>query len=191
MIESTLVRIYAEALFQIADEKGVVTEIHEELRHFESLFRETAALSTFLTSPKVDTKEKKQLVKRVLGPHFSPLIIHFLFTLIDKHRELLIPHMANEFKEILDRIHNRIDCDITSAVPLQDSVVQRTKESLSAALGKDVIIRSHTDPSIIGGIIIRVEDRILDGSILGELKKLKARLLGQERRRVLTNENPA
>jgi F-type H+-transporting ATPase subunit delta len=191
MIESTLVKIYAEALFQIAEENDVVSDIHEELLQLEILFGESATLSAFLTSPKVDVKEKKQLIKKVLGPHFSPLIIHFLFTLSDKNRELIIPYMANEFKEILDRIHNRIDVDITSAVPLQESVVQRIKDNLSATLGKEIILHSNLDPSIIAGIIIRVEDRILDGSTHGYLRRLKARLLGHEIRRVATNENSA
>ncbi len=191
MIERTVVRIYAEALFQIADEKKRVEETCEELRELESLFNGSKELSAFLISPQVDRREKKRVVQKTLGQAFSPQIIHFLLTLIDKNREPLIPYMADEFKDILDRIHNRIDVEITSAVPLQEDAIRKVKETLSRSLEKEIIVHTKTDPDIIGGIVVRVEDRVLDGSILGQLERLRMRMLGKDRRRVTVNEDSA
>ncbi len=191
MIERTVVRIYAEALFQIADEKKRVEETCEELRQLENLFNDSKELSTFLVSPQVDRREKKRVVQKTLGQAFSPQTIHFLLTLIDKNREPLIPYMADEFKDILDRIHNRINVEITSAVPLQEDAIRKVKETLSRSLEKEIMLHPKTDPDIIGGIIVRVEDRILDGSVLGQLERLRMRMLGKERRRVTVNEDSA
>ncbi len=189
MIERTLVKIYAEALFQIADESGRVEEVYEELQQLEGIFNDSKEFSAFLTSPKVDRREKKRLLQKALSPAYSRQTIHFLLTLIDKNREILIPHMANEFKDILDRIHNRIDVEITSTVQLQDDVIRKATETLSRSLNKEVIVHQKMNPDILGGIIVRVEDRILDGSILGQIERLREQMLGKERRRVTVNED--
>jgi F-type H+-transporting ATPase subunit delta len=177
MIERTIVRIYAEALYQLADERGQVEEVYEEIRYLEGLFHESKELADFLSSPQVDRDDKKGLINKVVKPHFSPLTYHFLLTVIDKNREILIPYLANEFKEILDRIHNRIDVDITSAVPLPDDIKERLIRALSGVLDKEIIPHMVTDPKILGGFVVRVKDRIMDASILGQLEGLRAQLL--------------
>jgi F-type H+-transporting ATPase subunit delta len=189
MIERTLVKIYAEALFQIADERGRVEEVYGELQQLECIFNDSKEFTTFLTSPKVERQEKKRLLQKVLSSDFSRLTIHFLLTLIDKNREILIPYMANEFKDILDRIHNRIDVEITSAMRLQDDLLRKATETLSRSLNKEILVNQKIDPDILGGIVVRVEDRILDGSIRGQIERLKAQMLGKEIRRVTVNED--
>ena len=191
MIERTLVKIYAEALFQIAEERLIVEEVYEDLKQLKWLFEESRELSNFLTSPKVDRKDKKLLLKKTLSDSLSPLTFHFLLTLVDKSREIIIPHLAVEIMEILDRIHNRIDVDITSAVPLEDHIKGKLNDTLSRVLNKEVMLHPRTDPTILGGIIVKVEDRIMDGSLLGELERLRAHLLDTERRSVGVNEDSA
>lgn len=191
MIERTLVRIYGEALFQIAEERGVVDETYEELRALEELYNGSEELSGFLTSPKVDRDDKKRMIRNTLGPHLSTLTHNFLGTLIDKNREVLIPYLAGEFKEILDRINNRIDVDVTSAVPLGDDLQERLRDALSGVLGKEIILHLKIDPDILGGIVVRVEDTIMDISIQGEFESLRDQLLGNRRRRVTANEDSA
>ena len=191
MIERTLVRIYGEALYQIAEERGVVDEVYGELRDLEDLYRGSKELSTFLNSPKVDRGEKKDLVRKVLGPQFSDLTRQFLELLVDKNREVLIPYLAGEFKEILDDLHNRIDVDVTSAVPLPEDLQDRLKGTLSRLLDKEVLLHPKIDPGILGGIVVRVEDKIIDGSVKGRLEDLRKKLLENHRRRVAANEDPA
>jgi F-type H+-transporting ATPase subunit delta len=191
MIERTLVRIYGEALFQVAEEKGVVDEIYEELRTLEELYNGSKELSGFLSSPKIDRGDKKRLIQKTFGPHLSTLTQNFLGTLIDKNREILIPYLAGEFKEILDKIHNRIDVEVTSAVPLSDAIQARLRDTLSGLLGKEVILHVKTDPDILGGIIVRVEDKIMDASVQGQFESLRDQLLGNRRRRVTANEDSA
>ncbi len=191
MIERTLVRIYGEALYQIAEERGKVDEIYEELRYLKDLYNGSKELSGFLSSPKVDRGDKKRMIQKTLGPHLSTLTGNFLSTLVDKSREVLIPYLAGEFKEILDRIHNRIDVDVTSAVPLGDEIQAKLRETLSRVLGKEIMLHMKIDPEILGGIVVRVEDKIMDGSILGQFESLREQMLGNKRRRVTANEDSA
>jgi F-type H+-transporting ATPase subunit delta len=191
MIEKTLVRIYAEALFQLAEERSEVEQVYGELRDLERLYDASKELSAFLCSPQVDQAEKKRLIERTLKPHLSPLTFHFLLTVVEKNREVLIPYMAEEFKEILDRINRRIDVDIRTAVSLPDDIVARLVGTLSRLLGKEVIPHVETDPNILGGFIVRVEDRILDASLLGKLEGLRVQLLENGRRRTAVNEDTA
>ena len=191
MIERTIVKIYAEALHQIAEERRTVDEVYGELRDLEALFRDSRELSDFLSSPMVDRNEKKRIVTRALGPAFTQLTIHFLLTLVEKNREALIPYMADEFKSILDRVHNRIEVDVTSARPLHDDIVRRLAETLSRSLDKEVILHNKTDPGILGGIVVRVEDWIMDGSLRGQIEKLREQLLGVGKRSAVAHENTA
>jgi F-type H+-transporting ATPase subunit delta len=191
MIERTLVRIYAEALYEMARERDAVDTVRGELEELENLFEQSREFSSFLVSPNVDRKEKKRVVRKALGEALSPLTLHFLLILVDKNREVLIPHIAEEFNGILDRALNRTDVDVTSAVPLEEDIVTQIRESLARTLEKEVTLRMKVDPSILGGIIVRVEDRVLDGSLLGQFERLRARMLGSERRSTVANEDTA
>jgi F-type H+-transporting ATPase subunit delta len=191
MIERTLIKIYAKALYQLADEKGRVDEVYDELRDLSTLFKDSKELYALLTSPKVDRKEKKRIIRDTLGPVCSRLTVYFLLTLIDKNREVLIPFMSEEFKEILDDVHNRIDVEVTSAIRLEDDMLRRIKDALSRVLQKEIVLQPRVDPDILGGIIVRVEDTVLDSSLKGRMERLRERMLGEDRRRVTANEDSA
>ena len=191
MIERTLVKIYAEALYQLAEGRDSVDTVYEEIQGLEALFRASVEMATYLTSPQVDRKEKKDFIRKVLGTRISKLTLHFLLTLVDRGREIIIPDLAGEFKEILDGIHNRIDVDVTSAVPLEEDLVRSIRESLSRVLGREIILHPRGDPEILGGIIIRVGDMVLDSSLRGQMERLRECLLREERRRVTVNEDSA
>lgn len=191
MIERTLVRIYAEAIYEMARDRDAVETIGGELEELERLFGESPEFSSLLLSPNVDREEKKRVMRKVLGGAISPLALYFLLTLIDKNREILIPYMAGEYREILDRALNRTDAEVTSAVPLEEELLARIRDVLARALEKEVRLNMKVDPTILGGIVVRVEDRVLDASLLGRFERLRPRMLGSERRSTVANEDTA
>jgi F-type H+-transporting ATPase subunit delta len=169
---SEAARVYAEALFDVAKEKGKLDSIAEQLGQFADALDSDRELQVFLFSPHFSSAEKEEGLGRALSGA-EPELVNFLELLIEKHRMPEIFRIRREFEEMWKRENRRIDVTVTSAVELDPAVVQKIGEEIERQTGRKVELASRVDEDILGGIVLQVGNMVLDASIRSRLEKLR------------------
>ena len=172
-ISNTAGKVYAKALLEIGEDLGNLDEILDELRMVDSLVREKKNFRFIFQSPQVDRDTKTKMLRDVFGDGLSRITMNFLKVLIRKQRELLLNNVLEQFIYLRDISEHRVRVDVVSAVELPDEVREKLTHKLEIVTGKTVIAKYDLDPSLLGGIKLRVGDLYLDGSVAGRIKRLK------------------
>jgi F-type H+-transporting ATPase subunit delta len=134
-------------------------------------------LRTFLESPRVDAQQKNDIIRRAYGGALPTTFVRFLEALVNHRRQMLIPAIAAEYHDLVDEVEGRVHASVTVARDADDRDQQIVREQLSRVLGKQVVPHFFVNPSIVGGIVVRVGDTVLDGSVRRRLAKLRAAML--------------
>ncbi|MGH7458032.1 MAG: ATP synthase F1 subunit delta [Longimicrobiaceae bacterium] len=178
MANSLVAQSYAETLLELAGQNGEPEEFALELDGLAQLVRADAGVRRFMESPRIGAGEKKRVLRDALAGEVPELLLRFLLVVTEKRRERLIPQIAVAYRELLDREQGRIRAVVTLAVEAGDALQGEITEYLETRTGRTVIPEFRTDPSILGGIRVRLGDRVLDGSLRRRLAGMRARLLG-------------
>ncbi|HEY5052401.1 MAG TPA: ATP synthase F1 subunit delta [Solirubrobacterales bacterium] len=165
-------RVYAEALFDVAKEKGKLDAIGDELAQFADALAGDRELQVFFFSPYFSSAEKADGLKRAISGADAEFI-NFLELLIEKHRTPEIFRIRRQFEEMWKKENRRIDVTVTSAVELDPSVVGKIGEEIERQTGKKVELASRVDEEILGGVVLQVGNMVLDASIRSRLEKLR------------------
>ena len=167
-----IAQVYARSLFEVALEHGVLDEIREQLAAFADALAANRQLAMFCFSPYFTVEEKKEGLRRVVvAPH--PLFRNFLEALVERHRMPVIYRIRTEFDRLWDKHHQRLPVAVTSAVELDEETVRSIGERIGEQTGNEIELHSSVDPEIIGGIVLRVGNFILDASIRNRLEQLR------------------
>ena len=164
--------VYAEALFEVAKEKGKLDAIREELAQFADALDGNRELRVFFFSPYFSSAEKSDGAKRAIAGA-DPEFINFLELLIEKQRITEIFRIRRQYEELWKRENRRIDVTVTSAVELDPSVVSKIGEEIERQTGQQVDLASRVDAEILGGVVLQVGNMVLDASIRNRLEKLR------------------
>jgi len=167
-----IARVYSESLFEVAKEQGKLDRIRDELAQFADALEQNRDLAVFFFSPYFSSEEKGAGLKRALVDA-DPTLVNFLELLIEKHRMPVIFRVRRQFDALYDREHKQLPVEVTSAVALDDSVVQALEQRVREQTGQNVQLESNVDPDILGGIVLRVGNSILDASIRHRLEQLR------------------
>lgn len=162
---------YAEAIYDLALEEKKVSEIHKILQEADSLYRENRDFKQFLTHPLISTEDKHDLIEKIFGDE-GTLEQNVLLYLIDKGRISEIKAIAEEYKALYYRDNNIIDVKATFAKEISPEQREKLIEKLKKSTGKTINLDVLLDPSLIGGGVIRIGDKILDSSIKSQLENL-------------------
>jgi F-type H+-transporting ATPase subunit delta len=177
MNEERIGRNYAEALLTLARKNGEQEEWGALIDAISVGMREDHTLRTFLESPKLSASRKIELLKKALGKKVPPLFLRFLETVIMKRRQMLIPEIASEYRSLIDESEDRVHVNVTvarePAEPEKDALVKQ----LSRLFGKRVVPHISLNPAILGGVIVKVGDTVMDGSVRRRLASLRQRML--------------
>jgi ATP synthase F1 delta subunit len=165
-------RVYAEALFDVAKEKGKLDAVGDELAQFADALDSDRELQVFFFSPYFSSAEKADGLKRAVSGADTEFI-NFLELLIEKHRMPEIFRIRRQFEEMWKKENRRIDVTVTSAVELDPSVVGKIGEEIERQTGKKVELASRVDEEILGGVVLQVGNMVLDASIRSRLEKLR------------------
>ncbi len=167
-----LARVYARALFEVALEQGKLDELHEQLAQLADALEADRQLAIFFFSPYFSTAEKEQGLDRMLdGADES--FLNFLRLLIEKHRMPVLFRIRAEYERLWDEENKVLPVEITSAVELDPSTTQNLGSTIGERTGRKVTLAARVDPEIIGGIVVRVGNSILDASIRNRLEQLR------------------
>ncbi len=170
-------KIYAGALLDIGTESNILSRIEEDLGSLAELITGDRDLMLFLNTPVISKDKKKKLIEKLFSDKFHAYTICFLKVLIDNERQQLLPDIHKYFVELIDKINNRQQIKVITSVRLEKSVLKNIENSISEKLKKSIIIEEAIDESILGGIIIKIDDKLIDGSIAKDLNILKNKLI--------------
>lgn len=165
-------RVYAEALFDVAKDKGKLDAIRGELGQFVDAVDGNRELQVFFFSPYFSSAEKVAGLKRAVSDADAELL-NFLGLLIEKQRMPEIFRIRRQLDELWKQENRRIDVTVTSAVTLEPAVVEKVGEEIERQTGQKVDLSSRVDAEILGGIVLQVGNKVLDASIRSRLEKLR------------------
>lgn len=179
MANSAYARRHAQAVFRTALDKKELNRWQSDLRKIVSLVKDDA-LFAFLENPEVSFDSKAKVLSERLGD-INPLALKLVSLLVAKGRLGMIDDIADEYQRLLDNyrgIEGAEVAEVTTAIPLDDEDRLRLAQRLTSIVGKPVVLKPKVDSSLIGGIIIKVGDKLIDGSIRSKLVALK-KVLGE------------
>ncbi len=165
-------RVYAEALFDVAKERGKLDAIRDELGQFVDALDRNRELQVFFFSPYFSSAEKEEGLKRAVSGADAELV-NFLELLIEKGRMTEVFRIRRQFEELWKHENRRLDVTVTSAVELDPAVVAKIGEEIERQTGQTVDLASGVDEEILGGIVLQVGNMVLDASIRSRLEKLR------------------
>ncbi|MFL5900440.1 MAG: ATP synthase F1 subunit delta [Solirubrobacterales bacterium] len=169
---SDAARVYAEALFEVAKEKGKLDAIRDELGQFADALDGNRELQVFFFSPYFSSAEKAAGLQRAVSGADQELL-NFLELLIEKGRMPEVFRIRRQLDELWKHENRRIDVTVTSAVELDRAVVEKVGEEIERQTGQKVELASRVDGEILGGIVLQVGNMVLDASIRARLEKLR------------------
>ena len=165
---------YAQAIFEIAMEKGELDRWQSDLVKLASL-TEDAALIALFENPKLPFSDKAKLLSEQLGD-INPLALNLVYLLISRGQLSVLGEIAEEYRRLLDSHRGIEEAEVITAIPLDDEGKQSLEEHLSAIVGKKVVIKPEVDSSLVGGFVARIGGKLLDGSTRSRLEALKKEL---------------
>ncbi len=167
-----IARVYAEALFGVAKDKGKLDEIHDQLGEVADAIAENRDLQVFFFSPYFASAEKRDGIARVLSGA-EPELINFLELLAEKHRMPVIFRIRRRFDEMWAKEKRRLEVRLTSAVELPSAVVKEVGKQIEDQTGQTIELESDVDENILGGIVLQVGNMVLDASVRNKLERLR------------------
>ncbi|MYB47884.1 MAG: ATP synthase F1 subunit delta [Dehalococcoidia bacterium] len=171
-------RRYAQAVFQIVLEHDSLDMWVEDLQTLADLL-EDSEVAAFLDAPQVPEAKKLETIQQLVGESVSTLAANLLSLLATKNMTLLMPGILEQFTVMVDR-HRGIEwADVTTAVPLDDAQQKEVSQLLSGIAGSEVSLRTYVEPEMIGGIVARLNDRVIDGSVRSKLRNMHRQVVEQ------------
>jgi F-type H+-transporting ATPase subunit delta len=167
-----IAQVYSRALFEVASEQDMLDRVHDELGAFADAMAENRELMAFFFSPYFSAKEKKEGLERAVTGA-SPAITNFLQALIERHRMPAIFRIRNEFNVLWDEARKLLPVQIISAIALEENEVRSLGERIGRQVDRQVQVSADVDPDILGGVVLRVGNVILDASIRNRLEQLR------------------
>ena len=177
MPSRSIPRKYAEALFHLAQETDGIDAVRVDLEDITKLIQQTRELHLFLETPDIEESEKKVFFENVLENRVKNSTWQFLQLLLRRRRFALLPEILAEYVRMDEEKRGIKRTQVVSAVPLEGGEKELIKSKLEALTGQTILIDTKVDPSILGGIVIYIDGKVIDGSVRTGLEELKTRLL--------------
>lgn len=177
-MKSTVARRYAKAFIELGREDGLYEQYGKELRTVIPVFKGNPELLRTLLNPMYRIEDRKALLERVAESlRLSPLTGRFLAVLVKTRKIKLLDDIGEAYSRLEDDLAGRIRATVEAAVEPKEEMVGNIKDKLKAITGKEVIVAFRKDPSLIGGLVLRIGNTVLDGSVRTQLELMKEKIL--------------
>ncbi len=167
-----IAEVYARALFEVARDNDVLDRVRDELGEFADALDESRDLQVFFFSPYFSSEEKKEAVQRVVEGA-DERFVNFLELLAERHRLPVLFRIRRDFEELWAEEKELLPVSVTSAVDLDESLVEDIGERIQEQTGREVELSSHVDPDVLGGLVVRVGNMVLDASVRNRLEQMR------------------
>src|SRR3990170_6463048 len=178
MAKNELIRGYAEALFAVVKAEGELDKVEDELYRFGKVLESNHELKQALSDQSIDLDQREKVLSELLEGKVSPHTLGLVRFIIVQGRTRQLPQILRELSELAAEARNSVVADVRSAVPLSDKQRKDLAAALSKATGKSVEVKVLVDPTVIGGIVAKVGDTVIDGTIKRRLEQLKEQKKG-------------
>lgn len=176
MARNEAIRGYAQALFAVADAEGALDAVEDEVFRFARALERETPLREALTDPALPPERKKAVLSDVLGDRANPHTVNLLGFIVEQGRAKEVAAIADELAAVAAERRQAAVAEVRTAVPLDQEYRERLTEALQKATGKRIELKVVVDPSVIGGVVARVGDQVIDGSIRRRLELARERL---------------
>jgi F-type H+-transporting ATPase subunit delta len=167
-----IAQVYARSLFEVAKEQSLLDTIHDQLGQFADVLNDNREVAIFFFSPYFQTSEKKAGLERMISGA-EPIFMNFLEALLERHRMPVIFRIRVAYEQMWEEENRLLPVQVTSAVELDEQTVNSIGERIGQQTGRKIELSSEVDDGIIGGIVLRVGNVILDASIRNRLEQLR------------------
>jgi F-type H+-transporting ATPase subunit delta len=167
---------YAEALFQVGEESNSTEKLYDELKAVVDIIKENNEFANILKSPIISKEDKKTLITNIFENKIDKEMINFMKILADKDRLSFLAGIQEAYKALLNNKNNILEGVAITAVPMGESEVNALQAKLSAKYNKTVILKNEVDESILGGVLVRLGNEEIDGTVKNRLDKMKEQL---------------
>lgn len=177
---TTIARNYAETLLALATRHGgdpVVDEYGVAIQEVAQILRDEPLVREFLETPRVDLEAKREAVRASFGGRVPDLFLRFLLVVVEKRRQGLLPEIAEQYHALVDETRGRTRAEIVLALDPDEDLRNEIVAGLERHLGQEVVPSFSVDPSLLGGVVIRVGGQLLDGSIRRQMVGMRQRLM--------------
>lgn len=177
MLNKSVARRYAEAFFSIARENNKINDYQLELETVVKTIQEVDNLREYMNHLLIPVAAKKDVLKQLFAEQLSPVTLNFIMMIVEKKRETYIEVIIEEYKDMADEYRNIAKVELIAAKEVPEEDVQYLAEKLSASTGKTVQLNLKVDPTLLGGVKLRMGDQIIDGTVAKKLEMLKEQLI--------------
>ena len=168
---------YAKALFQSVQQGGDLEQVHQDLKTINDLVAQVPHFSAFMENPGVPAIDKQSFVDEQFGKIISPWVHRLLKLLVENNRTAVIPQLVDQFTEYRNQHENIAIAEVITAVELEEELRVRIGKTLETSLGfSRVDLSNRVDPGLLGGAIIKIQDKVIDGSYVGRLEELRKQI---------------
>lgn len=168
---------YAKAIFELALEQGRLEAIGADLALVRETLVQNPDWQAWLANPQVAVADKQEAVRRTYGDKVAPEVVQLLSIMLKNKRATRIVAVVDEYRVLLDEHQGIVHAHVSSAFPLTEAEEANITASFEKLTGKSVVLHKEVDPELIGGILVRIGDRLYDGSVRGLLQRLEKRLV--------------
>ena len=164
---------YAKSLIELAGEKGVLEQVHQDMLLFSSVVAQNRGFELLLTNPVIKSDKKLKVINSIFTGKVQPMTLLFFNLVARKSREAVLLPMTAEFEKQYNEVKGIQIATVTSAYPLAPTQRESLIKRLTAETGKKIQLKESVDPALIGGFVLRVGDRQIDSSVRNSLRKLR------------------
>ena len=182
MIERTLAKRYAAALLKVTDAEGSTEEVEALLLALRDAWKAQRGFRNIMASPQVPRSAKKQLFRKILAGKARESFLQFLDLLVDKNRSKILPEVSEVFDRLADASAGVVRVKVRSWKPLSEGHRATLNATLGKMTGKKILIEAETDAALKGGMLVRIGDSVVDGTVAHRLKTLGETLRLSDRR---------
>ena len=176
MLKGAIARRYAEAMFDLALKQNTLDRTLGDVQEIARLFSKHT-LAYLLREPKIPARRKEQALREALSANVLSTSLNLALLVVQRELVDLMPNIAAELQQMVFDYKNQATAEVTTAVPLDEQQEDLVKRALERRTGKAILLQTRVDPTILGGVVARVGDRVIDGSVRQRLEVLKRQLL--------------
>ncbi len=167
---------YAQALFEVGEETQTTSELYKELNELLEIFNQNKDFYSFLKSPLISSEDKKNVIQNVFKNQLSDNMNNFLKIIIDKDRTSAIENIKESYKNLLNDKNNVLEGTVITAVELNEKEIKDLEKNLSIKYNKNVTLTNVVDETILGGVLVKLGNEEIDGTVKTRLSKMKKQL---------------
>ena len=167
---------YGQALFDLASEKNMLDQLERELTDVMQVIEESHELKKVVEHQLMSAELKQEIFRKVYSDRISPTAMNFLLLIVHKRREMALKQIVSQFLNLANEARGIVKAQVKSAVELSSDQLEKLRESLVKTTGRNILLEVTIDEKLIGGLVVRIGDRIIDGSISTKLNMLEKHL---------------